>query len=215
MRNSQRLRSDEPAGVAADLTQYWRDGYAIVRGFFGRGEFGGDRCGDRPASCRRRRARPLLPARQPVLQCRPRARRQRAAGADGAMAVLSPAGAQSRPAGPALRGAARAADRQRPQADHQPGPLEGAGLARRFRLAPGQPLPPARPPLTATSRHPMCRPASRSIRTRPSPAACASFRAAICGAIFDMDGIEKALGIGDDGCRACRGGPVARRTPST
>ena len=38
MRNSQRLRSDEPAGVAADLTQYWRDGYAIVRGFFEQAE---------------------------------------------------------------------------------------------------------------------------------------------------------------------------------
>jgi ectoine hydroxylase-related dioxygenase (phytanoyl-CoA dioxygenase family) len=34
MRNAQRLRSDEPASVAADLTQYWRDGYAVVRGFF-------------------------------------------------------------------------------------------------------------------------------------------------------------------------------------
>jgi hypothetical protein len=34
MRYSQNLRSVEPAGVAADLTQYWRDGYAIVRGFF-------------------------------------------------------------------------------------------------------------------------------------------------------------------------------------
>jgi ectoine hydroxylase-related dioxygenase (phytanoyl-CoA dioxygenase family) len=38
MRNSQRLRSVEPVGVAADLTQYWRDGYAIVRSFFGRSE---------------------------------------------------------------------------------------------------------------------------------------------------------------------------------
>jgi hypothetical protein len=38
MRNSQRLRSVEPVGVAADLTQYWRDGYAIVRGFFGQAE---------------------------------------------------------------------------------------------------------------------------------------------------------------------------------
>lgn len=40
MRSSQRLRSDEPAGVAADLTQYWRDGYAIVRGFFEQAELG-------------------------------------------------------------------------------------------------------------------------------------------------------------------------------
>ena len=38
MRNSQRLRSVEPVSVAADLTQYWRDGYAIVRGFFGQPE---------------------------------------------------------------------------------------------------------------------------------------------------------------------------------
>src|SRR5947209_19194970 len=38
MRSSQRLRSDEPASIAADLTQYWRDGYAVVRGFFDRDE---------------------------------------------------------------------------------------------------------------------------------------------------------------------------------
>ncbi len=38
MRNSQRLRSDEPVQVAADLTQYWRDGYAIVRGLFSSAE---------------------------------------------------------------------------------------------------------------------------------------------------------------------------------
>jgi hypothetical protein len=34
MRVSQSLRRDEPASVTADLTQYWREGYAIVRGFF-------------------------------------------------------------------------------------------------------------------------------------------------------------------------------------
>ena len=34
MRSSQRLRSDEPVGVQADLTHYWRDGYAVIRGFF-------------------------------------------------------------------------------------------------------------------------------------------------------------------------------------
>ena len=34
MRSSQRLRGDEPASAVADLTQYWRDGYAVVRGFF-------------------------------------------------------------------------------------------------------------------------------------------------------------------------------------
>ena len=34
MRSSQSLRRDEPASVSADLTQYWRDGYAVVRGFF-------------------------------------------------------------------------------------------------------------------------------------------------------------------------------------
>jgi len=38
MRSSQRLRRDEPASVAADLTQYWRDGYAVVRSFFVRDE---------------------------------------------------------------------------------------------------------------------------------------------------------------------------------
>lgn len=31
---SQPLRRDEPDGVHADLVHYWRDGYAIVRGFF-------------------------------------------------------------------------------------------------------------------------------------------------------------------------------------
>jgi ectoine hydroxylase-related dioxygenase (phytanoyl-CoA dioxygenase family) len=38
MRSSQSRRSDETAGLGADLTQYWRDGYAVVRGFFGRDE---------------------------------------------------------------------------------------------------------------------------------------------------------------------------------
>ena len=38
MRSSQQLRHDEAARAAADLTQYWRDGYAIVRGFFDRTE---------------------------------------------------------------------------------------------------------------------------------------------------------------------------------
>ena len=31
---SQPLRRDEPAGIDADLAHYWREGYAIVRGFF-------------------------------------------------------------------------------------------------------------------------------------------------------------------------------------
>jgi hypothetical protein len=31
---SQALRRDEPSRAATDLTQYWREGYAIVRGFF-------------------------------------------------------------------------------------------------------------------------------------------------------------------------------------
>jgi ectoine hydroxylase-related dioxygenase (phytanoyl-CoA dioxygenase family) len=31
---SQPLRRDEPAGLSADLAHYWREGYAIVRGFF-------------------------------------------------------------------------------------------------------------------------------------------------------------------------------------
>lgn len=34
MRSSQALRRDEPASVSADLAHYWREGYAIVRGFF-------------------------------------------------------------------------------------------------------------------------------------------------------------------------------------
>ena len=38
MRSSQRLRSDEPVGVHADLTHYWRDGYAVIRGFFSASE---------------------------------------------------------------------------------------------------------------------------------------------------------------------------------
>ena len=38
MRSSQQLRYDQPAGAPADLTHYWRDGYAIVRGFFDRQE---------------------------------------------------------------------------------------------------------------------------------------------------------------------------------
>jgi hypothetical protein len=35
---SQPLRRDEPSRAAADLTQYWRDGYAVVRGLFDPGE---------------------------------------------------------------------------------------------------------------------------------------------------------------------------------
>ncbi|HEX6742424.1 MAG TPA: phytanoyl-CoA dioxygenase family protein [Sphingomicrobium sp.] len=35
MSSPQRLRVDDDSSVNADLTQYWRDGYAIVRGFFG------------------------------------------------------------------------------------------------------------------------------------------------------------------------------------
>ena len=34
MRSSQSLRRVETAGLGADLEHYWRDGYAIVRGFF-------------------------------------------------------------------------------------------------------------------------------------------------------------------------------------
>jgi len=34
MRASQALRRDDRAGVDADLAHYWREGYAIVRGFF-------------------------------------------------------------------------------------------------------------------------------------------------------------------------------------
>jgi hypothetical protein len=35
---SQPLRRDEPSGVHADCAHYWRDGYAVVRGFFSRSE---------------------------------------------------------------------------------------------------------------------------------------------------------------------------------
>lgn len=38
MRSSQALRSAEQSSVQADLTHYWRDGYAVVRGFFSRTE---------------------------------------------------------------------------------------------------------------------------------------------------------------------------------
>lgn len=38
MGSSQPLRREQPARVDADLTQYWRDGYAVVRGFFSRSE---------------------------------------------------------------------------------------------------------------------------------------------------------------------------------
>lgn len=38
MRSSQVLRSHEQADVEADLAQYWREGYAVVRGFFDAGE---------------------------------------------------------------------------------------------------------------------------------------------------------------------------------
>ncbi|MFL6765981.1 MAG: phytanoyl-CoA dioxygenase family protein [Sphingomicrobium sp.] len=34
MGSSQPLRIDDPGSVHADLTHYWRDGYAVVRGFF-------------------------------------------------------------------------------------------------------------------------------------------------------------------------------------
>src|SRR5689334_19980480 len=34
MRSSQALRRDESASISADLAHYWREGYAVVRGFF-------------------------------------------------------------------------------------------------------------------------------------------------------------------------------------
>jgi ectoine hydroxylase-related dioxygenase (phytanoyl-CoA dioxygenase family) len=34
MRSSQSLRREVTAGIEADLTHYWREGYAVVRGFF-------------------------------------------------------------------------------------------------------------------------------------------------------------------------------------
>jgi hypothetical protein len=38
MRSSGALRRVQQPSIGADLTQYWRDGYAIVRGFFGPGD---------------------------------------------------------------------------------------------------------------------------------------------------------------------------------
>jgi len=38
MRTSQVLRSEQPVGLEADLAHYWREGYAIVRGFFSTSE---------------------------------------------------------------------------------------------------------------------------------------------------------------------------------
>jgi hypothetical protein len=38
MRSSQALRREYPNSIDADLTHYWREGYAIVRGFFDPGE---------------------------------------------------------------------------------------------------------------------------------------------------------------------------------
>src|SRR3569833_3993394 len=38
MRSSQALRSAEQNSVHADLTSYWREGYAVVRGFFSASE---------------------------------------------------------------------------------------------------------------------------------------------------------------------------------
>ena len=34
MRSSQALRREDPSGFEADLAHYWREGYAVVRGFF-------------------------------------------------------------------------------------------------------------------------------------------------------------------------------------
>ena len=34
MRTSQALRSERPRGIDADLAHYWREGYAVIRGFF-------------------------------------------------------------------------------------------------------------------------------------------------------------------------------------
>src|SRR3954469_10599149 len=38
MRSSQALRREDPARIDADLARYWREGYAVVRGFFNRDE---------------------------------------------------------------------------------------------------------------------------------------------------------------------------------
>ena len=38
MRSSQSLRREVPARIEADLAHYWREGYAVVRGFFDRAE---------------------------------------------------------------------------------------------------------------------------------------------------------------------------------
>ena len=110
------------------------------------------------------------------------------------MAFLSPAGAQLGPARPPFRRAARAADRLRPQADHQPGALESAGLARRLRLAPGQPLPQAGVGLSQP-RDFLCAdgPRDRSAYAEVGLHA-ASSRAAILRGDLDMDCSKLALG---------------------
>ena len=168
MRLRSRCEGDEPSGVAADLAHYWRDGYAIVRGFF-------EPCGNRakssaatgPALRRRRRARPLLSARQPLLQCRARAATaSRWCGWSNGRPITSRCSTRVR-LDPRFAELLEPLIGAQPQADHQPGPLEGAGLARRLRLAPGQPLPAARVGLSQSRRPPMSRPASRSIRIGP------------------------------------------------
>ena len=96
-----------------------------------------------------------------------RCRRGAAAGADGPVDVLAPAGAQRRPARPPPGARAGAADRARPEADHQSAPLEGAGRRGGFRLASGLALPPARSGLSQP-RHLLCpdRPRDRSAQSR-------------------------------------------------
>ena len=185
MRTSQSLRSDELSGLDADLAHYWRDGYAIVRGFFG---------------SRRDRSN----YRQRWTSFTPRASRTAAASGTATFSTML---RTARDGEPLVRMVQWPSYHQR---DSQPRPASTRGsrdllapliggdlkqiinqvhwkaprLARRFRVAPGQQVRAARPRLIAISRRPMSSPASRSIRTIPRPVACASSPAAICAATF-------------------------------
>ena len=135
-------RRRSPAGRrSSELSHYWREGYAVVRGLFSTAR---STKSPRPRSRSMPRACSMgaAPARQSVLQRRRPGRRP--AGEDGAMAVLPPGCPQPCPARSADRAPSRTGLRTQSQADHQPDPLEGPGLAGRFRMAPGQPLAPAR-----------------------------------------------------------------------
>ena len=75
MGRAQPLRTDEPAGdVHADVAHYWRDGYAVVRGFFDIDEI--EQIGEALDQLYNEGVGPraMLSPRQPVLQCRAEAR---------------------------------------------------------------------------------------------------------------------------------------------